>query len=59
MDNLNSNYIHLTNYSLNKNNPKYVFNSSEKDMDKGHKRTLSSTYERLAKNGVDVDTLKA
>lgn len=27
-------------------------------MDKGHKRTLSSTYERLARNGVDVDRLK-
>jgi len=37
-------YIHLTNYSLNKNNPNYVFNTSDKDMDKGHKRTLSSTY---------------
>jgi tubulin polyglutamylase TTLL6/13 len=52
-------YIHLTNYSLNKTNPNYVFNTSEKDMDKGHKRTLSSTYERLAKNGVDVELLKA
>ena len=48
-ENLNCSYIHLTNYSLNKNNPKYVFNNSDKDMDKGHKRTLSSTYERLAK----------
>jgi len=27
-------------------------------MDKGHKRTLSSTYERLAKNGIDVEKLK-
>jgi len=27
-------------------------------MDKGHKRTLSSTYERLAKQGVDVEALK-
>ncbi len=27
-------------------------------MDKGHKRTLSSTYERLAKSGVDVEKLK-
>jgi len=43
-ENINCSYIHLTNYSLNKNNPKYIFNSSEKDMDKGHKRTLSSTY---------------
>lgn len=47
-------YIHLTNYSLNKNNPNYVFNTSDKDMDKGHKRTLSSTYDRLGRNGVDI-----
>ena len=27
-------------------------------MDKGHKRTLTSTYEKLAKNGIDVEALK-
>ena len=58
-DNLSSNFIHLTNYSLNKSNPKYIFNSSEKEMDKGHKRTLSSTYERLGRLGVDVEAIKA
>jgi len=43
-ENLSCSYIHLTNYSLNKNNPKFIFNNSDKDMDKGHKRTLTSTY---------------
>ena len=28
-------------------------------MDKGHKRTLTSTYEKLAKSGIDVEALKA
>ena len=27
-------------------------------MDKGHKRSLSFVYKYLAKNGIDVDTLK-
>lgn len=29
-ENIARSYIHLTNYSLNKSNPNYVFNSSEK-----------------------------
>lgn len=57
--NMHENYIHLTNYSLNKTNPEYVYNKSDKQMDTGHKRSLKSVYQRLAKSGViDVDKLK-
>jgi tubulin polyglutamylase TTLL6/13 len=36
--------MHLTNYAINKDNPKFVFNKTEKDMSVGHKRSLSSVY---------------
>jgi tubulin polyglutamylase TTLL6/13 len=50
--------MHLTNYAINKDNPKFVFNESEKDMSKGHKRSLTSVYELMKNQGVDVDSLK-
>ena len=46
--------MHLTNYSLNKHNPAYTPYQISNDTEKGHKRSLSSTYDRLAKDGVDV-----
>jgi len=39
--------MHLTNYAINKDNPNFVFNQSEKDMSKGHKKSLTSVYEML------------
>ena len=51
--------MHLTNYAINKDNPKFIFNQSEKDMTKGHKRSLTSVYELLKERGVDTDKLKA
>ncbi len=51
--------MHLTNYAINKDNPKFIFNESEKDMSKGHKRSLTSVYELLEKNGADVVKLKS
>jgi tubulin polyglutamylase TTLL6/13 len=50
--------MHLTNYAINKDNPKFIFNESEKDMAKGHKRSLTSVYELLQGQGVDVVKLK-
>jgi len=44
--------MHLTNYSLNKNSPKYV-NSSEV-FGRGSKRCLKPVWEDLAKSGVNV-----
>lgn len=50
--------MHLTNYAINKDNPKFVFNTSDKDMTVGHKRSLSAVYELLASKGIDVVALK-
>lgn len=50
--------MHLTNYAINKDNPKFIFNKSEKDMSVGHKRSLTAVYDQLARHGVDVVELK-
>ena len=33
--------MHLTNYAINRESPKYVFNDSEEDLSKGHKKSLA------------------
>lgn len=50
--------MHLTNYAINKDSPNFIFNESAKEMNVGHKRSLTSVYEYLKKEGYDVDTLK-
>ena len=40
--NLKKQYMHLTNYAINKKNPKFVYNLSSQRMDVGHKRSLTS-----------------
>lgn len=57
-DNMQNVCMHLTNYAINKDNPKFVFNTSDKDMTVGHKRSLSAVYELLASKGIDVVALK-
>ena len=42
--------MHLTNYAINKDNPKFVFNNDSGDMTKGHKRSLTWLYEYLEQN---------
>lgn len=39
--------MHLTNYAINKKNPKYVFNTSIHNMHTGHKRTLTSVFKNI------------
>ena len=51
--------MHLTNYAINKDNPKFEFNKSTKDMTHGHKRSLTAVYDLLASRGADVRQLKA
>ena len=51
--------MHLTNYAINKNNPKFIFNSNSSNMGIGHKRSLSCIFKQLASKGVDVEELKA
>lgn len=46
-DNMEDVCMHLTNYAINKDSEKFVFNSDEKDMGKGHKRSLTSAFATL------------
>ena len=52
--------MHLTNYSINKQNKDYVHLSADEILkdNNGTKRTLSSLYETLKQQGVDVETIK-
>lgn len=57
-NNLKKQYIHLTNYAINKKNPKFVFNSSSQRMDVGHKRALTSVMKLMEKKGYNLKKLK-
>eukprot|EP00362_Geleiidae_sp_MMETSP1317_P000354 CAMPEP_0201281502 /NCGR_PEP_ID=MMETSP1317-20130820/2997_1 /ASSEMBLY_ACC=CAM_ASM_000770 /TAXON_ID=187299 /ORGANISM="Undescribed Undescribed, Strain Undescribed" /LENGTH=66 /DNA_ID=CAMNT_0047591443 /DNA_START=413 /DNA_END=613 /DNA_ORIENTATION=+ len=50
--------MHLTNYAINKNSDKFVFNFSEHDDDVGHKRSLPACWEVLESQGANVPLLK-
>lgn len=50
--------MHLTNYAINKNSKNFIFNNSEKDMNKGHKRSLTAIYTYLTSKGIDVTQMK-
>ncbi|OMJ84989.1 hypothetical protein SteCoe_13826 [Stentor coeruleus] len=54
-NNLENLYMHLTNYAINKNNPKFQFEPSGTFM--GHKRTLSWLWSYLEEKGHNVDAL--
>lgn len=56
-DNLVNSYIHLTNYAVNKNNPKFVYNTEESQDNIGHKWSLTAIKDRLKQDGKDVDKL--
>ena len=63
-ENFKKTFMHLTNYSQNRNSENFVH---AKDMiaadilkdNNGTKRTLSSLYDTLAKNEIDVEQIKA
>jgi tubulin polyglutamylase TTLL6/13 len=46
--NLDKLCMHLTNYAINKFNPKFIFNKNVNNMGIGHKRALSCVYKQLA-----------
>ncbi|CAK56184.1 unnamed protein product (macronuclear) [Paramecium tetraurelia] len=50
--------MHLTNYAINKDNPNFVFNTDEKQLDVGHKRSLSSVFKLLSEQ-TNIDELMA
>ena len=52
--------MHLTNYSINKMNEDYVHPSAEEILldNDGTKRTLSSLFETLNTQGINVEEIK-
>jgi tubulin polyglutamylase TTLL6/13 len=50
-------FIHLTNYSLNKENTSFRQATSVED-ENSHKRTITSLLKRLREDGKDVDSMK-
>lgn len=50
--------MHLTNYAINKKNPKYIYNHSAKNMATGHKRSLTSILAEMKRRGFNVQALK-
>ncbi len=46
-DNLDNLYMHLTNYAINKDHPKYVFNESLENLSLGHKKSLAEFFQTL------------
>jgi hypothetical protein len=55
-ENFKNPYIHLTNYSINKNHPSYV--NGEDALSRGGKRCLRVVWEDLLEQGIDVAGLK-
>jgi tubulin polyglutamylase TTLL6/13 len=54
---MSNSYIHLTNYSLNKNNPNFIYNTNENEDDVGHKRSLTSVFATMEEGGVNIDNI--
>jgi tubulin polyglutamylase TTLL6/13 len=50
--------MHLTNYAINKNSDKFVFNNDENNFDTGHKRSYSYVLRYLASQGIDTKKLQ-
>lgn len=48
-------FMHLTNYSVNKRNEKYIQNQDYKQDNVGHKWSLSALFVYLERQGVDTD----
>ena len=56
--NLDNKYMHLTNYSINKNSENFVFNSDENEADVGHKRSLRFVWNYIDSHGGNSKLLK-
>lgn len=54
-ENMEEACMHLTNYAVNKNNSRYLFNQDADDDEFGHKRSLASTFQYLEDQGHDID----
>lgn len=47
ISNLHNMYMHLTNYAINKDSPKYEFNNSMYDLSHGHKKSIAEFFKIL------------
>ena len=56
-ENIDDEFMHLTNYSINKRSENFVKNKDEDGDDVGHKRSLTATFTALEENGIDTDGL--
>ena len=56
--NMKNNFMHLTNYAINKNSEKFIENDDEGQQEDAHKRPLSQLYQRLEDEGYYVEGLK-
>lgn len=56
-DNLDEKLIHLTNFSLNKNNANYVYNEEADEDGVGSKWSLSALKRKFKQTGLDYDTM--
>lgn len=54
-DNIEDTCMHLTNYAINKNSEKFVFNEDDTNMNVGHKRSLTSIFEYLQSQGINAE----
>lgn len=58
-DNMRNEFMHLTNYSINKASPNYVWEPEViLSANNGTKRTMTALYAQLEANGVDTQQIK-
>ena len=55
--NLGNQYMHLTNYAINKNSKQFQFNTDANNADTGHKRSLEYVWKYINENGGDSASL--
>jgi tubulin polyglutamylase TTLL6/13 len=56
--NMKNQFIHLTNYAINKINENYEFNTTENNASTGHKRSLKFVWDYIRKNGGNPNKVK-
>jgi len=55
--NLTDMFMHLTNFSVNKNNPEFIYNENEEGEGVGHKRSIKSVFKMLEMKGVNTNAI--
>lgn len=56
--NIENLFMHLTNYAINKNSEKFIFNTDPEKTDIGHKRSLTYVWKYIDEHGGDSKSLK-